>query len=260
MPKIGSVTVPILGIQNDRIVHDRSGILYQVGGHHFVLTAAHHLRTIVHENIPLYLSANKKGVEPVPLADARFVSTEEDRDVAAIWIPPDAAQEIGKHKEFLFHNQINLNADHGKPLYLFFGYPMHWSGRVVSESEIISVGLAFATFEHPGERDPAGVYHPEVHMLFNFSREAVNHFTGNVDMLPRPNGISGCGIWQVGDRSAGGFRTRSADTVTLVGIQHTWSPPHDYVQATRVGYLLNVIAQHYPEAKDAMNLVYPATL
>jgi hypothetical protein len=101
------------------------------------------------------------------------------------------------------------------------------------------------------------VYHPEVHMLFNFSREAVNHFTGNVDMLPRPNGISGCGIWQVGDRSASGLRTRSADNVTLVGIQHTWWPLYDYVQATRIGYLLNVIAQHYPAAANAMNLVYP---
>src|SRR5260370_1101341 len=62
LPKIGSVTVPILGIQNDRIVHDRSGILYQVGGHHFVLTASHYLRRIVQENIPLYLSVNQKGV------------------------------------------------------------------------------------------------------------------------------------------------------------------------------------------------------
>ena len=41
-------------------------------------------------------------------------------------------------------------------------------------------------------------------------------------------------------------------------IRHTWSPPHDYVQATRVGYLLSVIAQHYPDAGEAMNLVYPA--
>lgn len=259
LPKINSVTVPILGIQNDRIVHDRSGVLYRVGGHHFVLTAAHGLREIVQEAIPLYLSGNKKGADLVPLADARFISTEDDdRDIAAIWLSPQASQEIGKHKDFLFHNQINLNTDHGRPLYLFFGYPMQWSGHLVTECEIISVGLAFATFEHQGQLSSGIVYHPEVHMLFNFSRKAVNLLTSNEDMLPKPHGISGCGIWQVGDRSVGGMRTRSSDNVALIAIQHSWSPANDYIQATRIGFLLNIIAEHYRDAGEAMKLVYPA--
>jgi hypothetical protein len=94
LPRIEKATVPILGVQNDRISHDRTGILYRIGGHHFVLTASHKLRQIVGNTIPLYLSLNTLGAEPLPLADARFHSTEEDgRDVAAIWLPLEVAQE-----------------------------------------------------------------------------------------------------------------------------------------------------------------------
>ncbi len=258
LSRINRTTVPILGIQDDKIVHDRTGILYRIGGHDFVLTAAHDMRQIVGLNIPLYLSANTPGIDLLPLAEARFFSTEEDcRDVAAIWIPPDLAQELGTHKEFLAHNQINLNPAKQRPLYVFFGFPMQWSGHVVSETTIISQALAFATFEHEGDRDSLAHYDPRVHMLLNFTREAIHFPTGRVDTLPKPKGISGCGIWQVADRSERGLIPRSAETVTLVGIQHTWFPEYSYVQATRVAYALDLILEYYPETKAPMSLIYP---
>lgn len=256
--EIRKVTVPVFGIQDDTIKHDRTAVLYRIAGHHFALTASHDLHAIVGHNIPLYLSMNMKGVDPLPLGEARFYGTEAtDRDVAAIWIPPDIAQEIGKHRGFLQHNQIHLNvAQPGQPFF-FFGYPMGWSGRRASESEIVSVGLAFATFEHQGERDSEAIYRPEVHMLLTYTKEAVNLSTGEADTLPSIKGISGCGIWQVGDRSQWGLQPRNADNVTLVAIEHTNRPAYGYIQATRVGFLLDVIAQHFPEAKRAMSLAYP---
>lgn len=258
LPRIDRASVPILGIQGDKIVHDRTGVLYRIGGNHFVLTAAHKLQRIVESSIPLYLSMNKANVMPLPLADAKFCSTEEEgRDVAAIWLPPETANEVARHKEFLAHNQINLDGADSCGPFVFFGYPMDWSGQVVSPDHILSRGLAFATLAHNGKRLDSAHYDPNVHMLLHFARDAVNALQGSVATLPKLHGISGCGVWQVGDIIGNGVRPRHAESITLVGIQHRWFPSLDYIQATKIRYALGLVLENYPEARAAMNLAYP---
>jgi hypothetical protein len=208
LPRIDNATVPILGIQDDQFRHDRTGVLYRVAGHHFVLTAAHDLRKIVELNIPLYLSVNVAGVGPLPLADVKFHSTEVERgrDVAAIWLPPDLAQQIANHKEFLNHNQVNLNPIEPRTPYVFFGYPMGWSGHFLAENHLFSMPLVFSTFEHEGQRDALAFHDPNLHILLNCTRDAVNLQKESIDRLPALKGISGCGIWHVADRGANGLR------------------------------------------------------
>jgi len=198
--RIDRASVPVLGVQENEIRHDRTGILYRIADEHFVLTAAHKLHQIIEANIPLYLSMNKPGVMPLFLGKAKFHSTEDEgRDVAAIWLPPTTVREVAKHKDFLSHNQIDLNgAESGGP-FLFFGYPMSWSGHVASEDYVVSQGLAFVTLPHDGPRLESAHYDQDVHMVLNFKRDAINCLQGGVDTLPKLHGISGCGIWQVGD-------------------------------------------------------------
>jgi hypothetical protein len=260
LPRIYRATVPILGVQDDQIKHDRTGVLYRIAGEHFILTAAHDLRGIVEHNIGLYVSVNAPGILPFPLAEARFHSTEEvGRDVAAIWLPPDLAQEIGKHKDFLSHNQIDMNGIKRRVPYVFFGYPMDWSGHMIAEDHVYSRAMAFTTFEHVGERCPEeSFFDPNVHFALNFTREAINFQAQASEKLPKLFGISGCGIWRVGDRGPGALEPRSPDNLTLVGIQHRWFPSHNYIQATRVGYVLEMINQYFPETRVPMSLVYPA--
>ncbi len=256
--RIDRASVPILGVQDDKIVHDRTGVLYRIAGHHFVLTAAHDLRPIVEANIPLYVSMNKPGVMPLPLGEAKFSSTEEvGRDVAAIWIPAETADEIAKHKDFLPHSQVDLNGAESRGPFMFFGYPMDWSGHVIAPDFVVSQGLAFGTFPHKGDRDDMAHYDPDVHMLLNFTRDAVNALQGGVDRLPRLKGISGCGIWQVGDIDGRNVKPRDQDSVTLVAIQHRWFPALDYIQATKIRFSLAFIVENYPDVAAAMKLVYP---
>jgi hypothetical protein len=75
IPQIEKYTVPFYGIQDDEIKRDRSGVLYKVGGHHFVLTASHDLREIVANNIPLYIDRMDDKSLPIPLGDAIFSGT-----------------------------------------------------------------------------------------------------------------------------------------------------------------------------------------
>jgi hypothetical protein len=257
LPRIEKATVPLLGVQETQIRHDRTGVLYQIGDHHFILTAAHDLRAIVQSNIPLYVSMNAKDREPIPLPGAKVHSPEKDgRDVAAIWLPPDLAQDIARHKDFLRHNQINMQKTGPRIPYVFFGYPMLWSGHVVAENHIHSRALAFATIEHEDQRHDSTFYDPNVHITLGFCRDAVDLQNSSSEMLPKIHGISGCGIWQVGDLSELGLRSRSCSSVTLIGIQHTWFPDHGYVQATRIRYVLNLILANYPELEAPMSVLY----
>ena len=260
LPRIDRATVSTIGIQDDEIRHDRTGVLYEIAGQHFILTAAHDMRGIVSHNIPLYVAVNAPDVLPLPLADARFHSTEEDdRDVSAIWLPPDLAAEISKHKDFLHHNQINLATAESKGPFIFFGYPMDWSANLISENTLLSTALAFAGHPYDGDRHPTANYKPDVHILLQFSRDAIRTRDGKQDRLPHPKGISGCGIWQVGDINyeTKSLHARSADTVTLIGIQHRWFPDHSYIQGTHIRHVLGLVLSNYPELERSMSIVYP---
>ena len=257
IPRIDKATTPIIGVQDNRIVHDRSAVLYQIGGHSFALTAAHDLREIVEQNIGLYISVNHPHVLPLPLAEAKFMSTEVDeRDLGVIWIPPDIATEVAKFKDFLFHNQINHSQERTNALLLFYGYPMQWAGHLITERRMVSGALAFSTFED--HLDPSSVrgYDPQLHMLLNFTSDAIEATTGQQKRLPGLKGISGCGIWQVGEKRGGEAIPRTGETLTLVGIEQGVYSNHDRVKATRIEYALDLILHNYPELRDAMSLAY----
>jgi hypothetical protein len=255
--RVDRASVPLLGVQDEKIVHDRTGVLYRAGGHHFILSASHSLQKIVEHNIPLYVSMNRPGVMPIGLGPAKFSSTEEiGRDVSAIWLPPEIANEIAKYKDFLPHRQIDLEGADSRGPFAFFGYPMAWSGHVIQDY-IVSEGLVFLGFPHTGLRHKEALYDPKLHMVMGFERDAINELKGGIDRLPRLKGISGCGIWQVGDIEDKKAVARSTETVTLVGIQHTWYPDLNYVQGTKIRHALAFIQQNFPEVSPAMSIVYP---
>jgi hypothetical protein len=166
------------------------------------------------------------------------------------------AREIGKEKTFLRHNQISHDSIQRRTPYIIFGFPGAWSGHVVAERHVLSKGMAFATFEYEGELYPSAIHHPDVHFAVIFSRDAIRAHDRANDTLPKPHGISGCGVLQLADRTENGIKLRTANTLTLMGIQHTWFPDHDYVQVTRIGYLLAIINQQFPDTVGPMKLVY----
>src|SRR5262245_45903353 len=186
LPGIEKATVPILGVQENHIRHDRTGVLYRIGDHHFILTAAHDLRQIVQANIPLYVSMNAKDCVPDPVTGGKIRSTEVGaRDVSAIWLRPDLAQEIARQKDFLRHDQVIVQMAGRRAPYVFFGYPMMWSGHVVAENHIQSRALAFVSVEHEDQRHSSACHDPSVHLALSFGRDAIDLTHSCSEMLPR---------------------------------------------------------------------------
>lgn len=256
--RIEKYTIPILGVQNNSIVHDRTGVLYRIGDRYFILTAAHYLESYIQYAIPLYISLNSSTKLPLPLAKAVFHTTEEDgRDVAAISLPPELASEIEPHREFLSQSEVWRHNESVPGFYVFFGYPMDWSGIVLSKTEIHSHALAFACCEYTGKSHSTAFYDKAVHIQLEFDCKAVNPIEETPAKIPTIKGISGCGIWRVADWSPHGFCRSSPAEPRLVGIQNHWFPDLKYIQGTRIGFVLSLILANYPDVKPAMNLVYP---
>lgn len=128
---------------------------------------------------------------------------------------------------------------------------------VVSEDYVASQGLVFVTLPYDRPRLESAHYDQNVHMVLNFKRDAINCLQGSVDTLPKLHGISGCGIWQVGDIIGKEVKARDEESVTLVGIQHRWSPDLYYIKATKIRFVIGFVAENYPDVQAAMKIVYP---
>jgi len=252
-------TVPLLGLQDNVVKHDRTGVLYAIAHHHFILTAAHHLRAIVRCNIPLFIPQADPSAPALPLMGADIHTTEEDsgRDVAAIRLPDDIVSELHSTKGFLRHSRID-QADDGEGLYVVFGYPEAWTGSA-SPPQIISHPLIYVSRPYRGQRYPETFYHPDVHIVLEFDQDAIDALEGARVRLPSPKGISGCGIWRVADWRADSIRRWSPTDIRLVALQHRRIADHDrrYVQGTWIKHALRLILDSYPDLGDSMSLVYP---
>ena len=71
--------------------------------------------------------------------------------------------------------------------------------------------------------------------------------------VPRPEGMSGCGIWRLNDPSQPLYLWRASD-VKLVGIEHRWRKHHRYLVGTSVRHAVQLILKHYPELRRTTDL------
>lgn len=255
--RIERSTVLLYGIQDDQLKHDRTGVLYKVGGDDFILTASHDLNGIVKNNIPLYVDRADGHTLPIPLANAVFHGTEkEPRDVAAIKLPDSVVRQLAPNKEFLTQADITLSGTNANALCALFGYPKDWSG-VVTETGFVSNPLGYLCRRHTGETDPGKYVHPDLHVVLEFCQTAVDIVDGSAAQLPRLKGVSGCGIWRVAELSKEGSRRWRPDQLRLVALQHSWHQQMKYVRGTWIVHALALVRDQYPDVAAAMRLVYP---
>jgi hypothetical protein len=259
IPLVERFTVPLYGLQNGQVVHDRTGVLYEIAGVSFVLTAAHDLQEIIGQQIPLFIPPFVDDADPLPLTDAAFFATEAEggRDVAAIQLSDRAAEALRPAKEFFRHDKIAI-ADDGLGLYLFFGYPMAWTGKGPSGA-ITSHPLVYATRQHQGGKPAHASFDPRVHISLLFDQRAIDMTTDASCDLPGIKGVSGCGIWRIADWDATSLDRGPLKNLRLVALQHLWMRygEQPYVQGTWIKFAVDLVAYYRPDLRKAMRLLDP---
>ncbi len=263
IPTIEKSTVALVGIQNEKIVHDRTGVLYRIAGHHFIITASHagnggkDLRAYNEHTIDWYVSLNVANVLPILMSGVEIYGTKvEPRDIAVVRLPDSIASQILQHKQFIQQNQVVVVKNWGSGWYILFGYPMEWSHPHETKEYWYSDPLIYLCAPYNGEIPAVANHEPSVHFALSFSREAVEMSDLTPTSLPTPKGISGCGVWLIRGRSHRGSELVSPDRVSLVGIQHTWHEKYGYVRGTRITCVMERILNDFPEVARAMNLLF----
>jgi hypothetical protein len=249
-------TIAFFGEQNRKQVQCGSGVLVQIGGRHFVLSAAHVLDLHTQHKLPFFLMPDEIGKKLVSLHGATLYSSElpasgdrkdDPMDAGFLELTPQIVSELESSKAFLTLQGIEPNDPfHRRSWYMTAGYPYEVN---MSDHELrlhTSTLFAYASWPYYGERGVPQNFNPEFDLCVHFVRD--DSTEGDEEVLadvPDPHGVSGCGMWRLASADKP-IEAWKPDDVRLVGIQHSWSIDLDILRGVRVNHPLRMLAVSVP--------------
>ena len=252
--------VPMYLLGEGELKLERTGVLFQIAGYKFIITAAHNLRDYdPKEIIPCFAHA-KETQFPIPFSEATFYYTESNeirsvRDIAAIKLTESQIENIPDYWQFLSMPQVGHDSEIDDSFYFVMGFPSHqeWYAQ---ENWRDPKPLPYATrITNP---ESSKIFDPKVHLALSFNRQAVplasKDGSSHPITLPRIQGMSGCGIWKVfpAGIAPNNWNIRH---VRLVGIQNRCK--HDeYILGTQIRWVLHRLVDDFPEIKNALQISY----
>ncbi len=221
------------------------GVFLSVGTHRFILSAAH---VLDHFDGPdLYIAADEKfvGVEGVANRSEPHTGTRRDDDVtdaAVFLIKSGSLVEL----EASFLNVDDLGVD-ANPIvgrqYLVMGYPTSRAKLKRGERVIYPELFSFVTGESAGKVYGQLAVKQFSHLAVTLDR---NNITDGLNRMtaPRPNGLSGCGVWRFDSI----WKAEWEDRDKLVAILTEYHGGDvKALLSTRVAIHLALIRHAYPE-------------
>jgi hypothetical protein len=260
-------TVPLLVSNGDAPTLLGSGVLFEIADHHFLISAAHvmdRVKELQRAGYQLFLPPGT-GAPLVPLTRFLLLSSlpqgfgreDDPLDVCVAVLEPATVQGLLPHRRFLHLPDLDIfDQQRKESLYVVMGYPTE---RVLTEEEgrITYEPLLYGT--RISRRD-LGDIHPPRNPAFDYVLDFSREFCARLDGLPGqpadPGGISGCGIWRLIMDEAKTDQW-STNEVKLVAIEHGWRHNKHFIRGTRVGVLVSVILNKYPELQAAAQISYP---
>ena len=151
---------------------------------------------------------------------------------------------------------VDMETNPKKGIYAAFGFPTDW---FQTQGEAYPRPLPFIGSIYEGKRKPDTCYDPKVHVVIGFDRKTVNVLTDTKQLLPKLDGMSGCGLWRIVDYSRAGMENWSPRKVRLVGLEHrsVLYEGNRYMQGTWIRHAVAMIYQEYPTLHNAMRLSFP---
>lgn len=245
-------TAPLVHFESKggKAIEFRTGVLIEIAGAHFLVTAAHGMQEHFDSADLLQIVVPDKGSTPVPLIAERWWSTvDSQEDLNVCRLLPQTVQAMGPNFRFLRLSQMmsQNHPEHGEGLYLLLGYPQSMT-RPDEEGVRRSDPWKYLTTPFHGDYAKVSNYDPTLHLILDYERATYNCNGEKV----HPPGLSGCGIYFCGHPI-----TRSVlrhEDLKLVAIQTSWHKGEQYVKATWVNDALLVLWKYYPEVRAPMRL------
>jgi hypothetical protein len=244
--ELGAFAVPILTIkkQTQTPFLVGTGTLYRSESELFLITAKH----VVDElEDGLIVTSGRNGFIRFAADMAAFEYSKgngRDHDICVVRLPTEAVKNLHTHFKSVEHSDISTVSTYDKfTIYAFVGYP-HSKNKpkpknAVNEIELKPFYYALREFRDINELCCTDKNN-EIHVAFDapFKKSKDVNFQNNIQP-PKPNGISGCGVWMMKlDKTSGAVCQR---VLVAVGIEYIQSD--NAFIATRISSALATINQ-----------------
>jgi hypothetical protein len=251
-------TVPIFGIQDSKLVLDRTGVLLKITSRSFIVTAAHNLDKICKAGIPLLADVDKTTHRPLQLLSCPVYGTSSEGsgapDVAAIEIDDGIVERIRPDRHFITLAEIDPIPRRDSALYAAVGYP-HVYFNADADIKLDSLPYCSSQTDDPD----SDTYDADVHIALELDNLPIRIAEGGIEEeipMPKVNGMSGCGIWRITAPMPFDFDAWVSHKIRLVGIQHS-AKRNCFMRGSWISYAIGRIVLARPDLRTATKIQYP---
>ncbi|MHB1183222.1 MAG: hypothetical protein ACYC4A_00765 [Desulfobulbia bacterium] len=250
MPRVCGATAPVLGFHAyKKWQFLGSAILVKINNWHFVLTAAHVLDNPSCSD--LHIGSGNKVISLqgsyASIVPPNNGNREQDKiDIGIVRLSEETVRDM-QEDEFLALDDI-YNSDTATITghYVFAGYPCSKHKRAIKEGEAEAALYSFAVDTAPlTDYQDAGL-DPCISLLLRFNKNNLWNSSGQA-VGPDPTGISGGGVWFIGDAFA---TTPFKPLLTAIAVEWWWRVEPKRVLATKLHVILSAIWNRFPELRS----------
>ncbi|MCI0542024.1 MAG: hypothetical protein L0Z50_43060 [Verrucomicrobiales bacterium] len=229
-----------------------TGTLIKIGTHPYLLTAAHVLDEKLNREIYVPLKGRLTELRGRYLCSARRRSLERSddlSDICVIQLPTDLAGELESRFQFVPSNLLDPNeAPTERGEYEFTGFPTSRVRANIFGSRIKVKPYSFGSRSPSWKAISKMGYNPNVHLVIYFKRQKNRNEKGLRVTSPKPNGVSGGGVWRVWRRQ--GLFGDSC-TKRLVGIATEYDERNEALIGIRLSVALDAICKMCPDLANS---------
>lgn len=239
-------TVPFVGELDGVAFVEGTGILFEIAGKHFIVTAAHVAESI--NKLGLGVPLGDHGADVWRPQGGTIHSARQDaHDVALVHLDGDGelVARIKEHRTFLTVENVLMKRSSRLERYYVHGFPQ--ARARYSDGELWGGLFCLVTGSYRGSTDDLEIpYKPEWHLLLDYEpKMKADVADGSRVSAESLGGISGCAVWAIlGDRPDSTIWTPE-DNVKVVGVE-TATSKRGFIRATRWVVVANALKKIDP--------------
>ena len=251
--------------------HYGSGVLPQVDGTRFLVTAAHVSDEFFCERWKQIFFGTPDGDELIPVITVRYARSkkridpnreDDPLDLAVYELRPDIADRLSAFMRFVTLSDLALDPDKLRDgRYLALGYPGFRAEKDEMDQTVEAQILSYFTRLYDMERNPAPNISPADHLVLDVNRTDEPEGAGDRLDLDQTGGISGGGMWRLLDEnqpieSLDWRQAKLAAIITDRSVPEVMGPVQ-YLRGTKIKRAINLIYEGWEDLRPAIESAIP---
>ena len=270
--EISRTTVALFKHVSGEADHFGSGVLLQVEGTRFLVTAAHVSDEFFCEQWKQIFFGTPTEDDLLPVTTVCYCRSKKQTDpnreddpldLAVLELRPDVAEKLSTFMRFVTLSDLELDPDKLKDgRYLVNGYPDLRAEKDEMDQTIVAQNLPYFTGLYDMERAPAPKISPADHIVLDVNRtDEAGGVWDRLD-LDQTHGISGGGMWRIldEDQTIESLDWRQAKLVAIITDRSVPDEmgPVQYLRGTKIKHAVRFIYHGWPELRSAIASAIPA--